>query len=73
MDLGVCASIPSLASFFSQIDDCHGDRIHSSLTIDNNDYFNNDGYVTYVGKNQVAWKENLSEKLQENLARCTGH
>ena len=55
--------------FFPRIDDCHCDRIHSSLTgvccFDNG----------YLGKQPVASKEYYAEywlkELQESMVRCT--
>ena len=55
---------------FPRIDDCHFDRIHSSLTAVH--CFDNG----YVGKQPVAWKEYCMEywlkELQESMDRCTG-
>ena len=62
---GTCRPI-----FFPRLDDCHCDRIHSSLTAVL--YFDNG----YVGKQSVAWKEYCVEhwlkELQESMDRCTG-
>ena len=65
---GVSGLIHGLANFFMRIDDCHGDRIHSFLTL-------TIGSTTVRGNAASSLERKLyralAKKLQESMDRFT--
>ena len=64
---GGCIKLPARPIFFPRIDDCHCDRVYSSLTTIH--WFDHG----YVGKQPVPWKKYCAEYWLKNSRRACCH